>query len=78
MQALLTELARIRQHGLTEQEITAARLQQMSEAESMYRERNQIYSTVSLPFSSPPFDPLCMLQISLLMVLSRNMRFGQP
>lgn len=36
----------MRQHGLTEQEIAAARLQQMSEAESMYRERNQVYSTV--------------------------------
>lgn len=46
LQALLTELARARQHGVTEQEIAAARLQQMSEAESMYRERNQTYSTV--------------------------------
>lgn len=40
------ELARVRCHGFSEHEVAAARAEEMAEAESLYREREQQYSTV--------------------------------
>lgn len=47
VQTILIELARIRRHGISEQELAAARAQHMADAESAYREKDQTYSTVS-------------------------------
>lgn len=49
VQTLLLELARIQRYGISEQEIAAARAQQMADAESAYREKDQTYSTVRQP-----------------------------
>ncbi len=54
---ILTELARIRQHGFTQREARAARGVQLAEAESLFTERNQEYSDsrrrAGLPSEAP-------------------------
>ena len=44
-QALLTEVARIRQHGFSEREVKIAAAKLMADIESAYLERDQVYST---------------------------------
>lgn len=46
-QALLTELARARLHGFSEREVEIALALEMSEVESLWLERDQIYAEVS-------------------------------
>lgn len=43
-QAVLTELARVRLHGFSERELAAAVSLEMSDVESLYVERDQIYA----------------------------------
>lgn len=46
MQAVLTELARVRLHGFSERELRQAKLNMLSEVESAFIEKDQDYSTV--------------------------------
>lgn len=48
LQAILLELASVRIHGLSDREIRAAIDFNMSDAESLYIERDQVYAEVIL------------------------------
>lgn len=47
LQAVLIELARARLHGFSDREVEIALALEMSEAESMWVERDQIYAEAS-------------------------------
>lgn len=46
LQTILTELARIRQHGFSQREVLAAINISMADTESIYMERDQDYAQV--------------------------------
>lgn len=54
MQAILSELASVRVHGLSKREIRSAIDYNISEAESLYIERDQVYAEVGRKISDIP------------------------